>query len=75
MTNKQLIVLKYFALGYNLDKIAKKLQVSKSTIRSKLKSLNNTPEFDNVCGIRGAHKRARYNLQHPVSIDVLRGVL
>lgn len=75
MTEKQLNTLKLFALGYSLDKIAQRLKVSKSTIRSRLKVLSNIPEFDNAYGIRGAYKRAKYNLQHPVSIEELGGVL
>ena len=75
MTKKQLSTLKLFALGYSLNKIAKKLKMSKSTIRCRLNALNNTPEFDNSCGIRGAHKRAKYNLQHPVSIEELSGII
>ena len=71
MTPIQLKTLKLFAVGYSLNKIAKKLNVSKSTIRCRLTALNNTPEFDNSCGIRGAYKRAKYNLQHPVSIEEL----
>jgi len=75
MTNKQISTLKLFALGYSLNKIAKKLNVSKSTIRCRLHALNNTPEFDNSCGVRGAYKRAKHNLQHPVSIEELSEVI
>ena len=74
MTLKQLQALKLFAVGYSLDKIAQKLSVSKSTIRSRLKAINNTPEFDNSCGVRSAYKQAKYNLKHPVSIEELSGV-
>lgn len=75
MTNKQISTLKLFALGYSLNKIAQKLNVSKSTIRCRLSALNNTPEFDSSCGIRGAYKRAKHNLQHPVSIEELSEVI
>ena len=69
MTKKQLNTLKLFALNYNIKSIAKKLNVSKSTIRSRLATLKDTFEFDNACGIRGSLKRVKYNLYHPESLE------
>lgn len=75
MTVKQLQTLKLFALNYSLDKIAQKLKVSKSTVRSRLKALKSTQEFDNSCSLRAAYKRAKYNLLHPISLEELSGIL
>lgn len=71
MTERQLNVIKLFAMGYGLDSIAKKQKVSTSTIRAKLKILaKRFPiEFDNACGIRNAYKRSKYNLEHPLNIN------
>ena len=71
MTTKQINTLKLFAMGYSLDKIAQKLCVSKSTIRSRLKVLKPTTAFDNACGIRACYKRLKYNLLNPISIEDL----
>ena len=71
MTTKQISTLKLFAMGYSLDKIAHKLCVSKSTIRSRLKVLKPTTAFDNACGIRNCYKRLKYNIKYPISIEVL----
>ena len=71
MTETQLITLKYFALGYSVEKIATKQKVSTSTIRSRIKLLEQRyPEyFENACGVRNAYKRLRYNVNHPSSLD------
>ena len=71
MTNKQLKVLKLFALNHSLKSIAKKLNISVSTVRSKLKILNSLPEFDNACSVRSAYKHIKYNLQNPKNLDGL----
>lgn len=75
MTKKQLQTLKLFAMNYSLDKIAQKLHVSKSTIRSRLKVLNLRPEFDNAYNIRNAYKRAKWNIEHPISIEECWGII
>ncbi len=75
MTKKQLQTLKLFAMNYSLDKIAQKLRVSKSTIRSRLRVLNLRPEFDNAYSIRSAYKCAKWNIEHPISLEECRGIL
>ena len=75
MTIKQLNTLKLFALGYPLHVIANKEQVSLSTVRSRLKTINTTSEFDNACGIRHCYKRAKANIRNPKHLNELNIVL
>ena len=75
MTNKQLQVLKLFAVGYPLHMIAKREQVSLSTVQNKLKAINNTNEFDNACGIRNCYKRAKKNIRNPQQLNQVSTVI
>ncbi len=75
MTEKQIQTLKLFAMNYSLDKIAQRLRVSKSTIRSRLKVLNPRPEFDNAYSLRCAYKQAKWNIEHPISLEECWGIL
>jgi hypothetical protein len=75
MTGKQLNTLKLFALGYPLHVIATKQRVSLSTIRSRLKAINTTSEFENACGIRNCYKQAKLNIKNPLHFDLYQKVL
>ena len=75
MTDKQLETLKLFALGYPLHVIATKQRVSLSTVRSRLKTINTTSEFENACGIRNCYKRAKVNIKNPLHFDPYQEVL
>ena len=61
MTKKQKTTLVLFAQNYSLQVIAKKQEVSLSTIRERIKSLlvNHPTEFWNATALRHTYKRNR----------------
>jgi DNA-binding NarL/FixJ family response regulator len=75
MTEKQIQILKLFALGYPLHTIAIKQQISISTVRSKLKAIHATNEFNNACSTRHCYKRAKANIRNPKQLNELSIVL
>ena len=71
MTDKQKKTLVLFAQNYSLQVIAKKQDVSYSTIRERIEALskNHQKEFNNAVGIRESYKRTRDTLRNPMSLD------
>lgn len=61
MTTKQIQTLLLFAQNYSLVAIAKKMRVSLTTIRQRIKALgkNYSKEFGNAVALRRAYKRDR----------------
>ena len=68
LTNKQTITLILFAQNYSLVVIAKKMRVSLTTIRQRIKALSNnhSKEFNNALGVRESYKRVRDGLRTPL---------
>ena len=71
LTKKQTTTLVLFAQNYSLPVIAKKMRVSLTTIRQRIKALSkhHSREFNNALGIREAYKRTRDAIRNPVSLD------
>lgn len=77
MNNKNLQFIKLFALGYSLKTIAYKQGVCVSTTRDRLHRFKaKYPcEFENACSLRRAHKQLKFNLENPISIDDVAGLI
>ena len=71
MTEKQITTLVLFAQNYSLPIIAKKMRVSLTTIRQRIKALskNHSREFNNAIGVRESYKRTRDSLRNPMSLE------
>ena len=71
MTTKQTTTLVLFAQNYSLPVIAKKMRVSLTTIRQRIKALSNnhSREFNNALGIRESYKRTRDGIRNPGSLE------
>ena len=71
MTTKQITTLVLFSQNYSLPVIAKKMRVSLTTIRQRIKALSkhHQREFNNALGVRESYKRTRDALRNPASLD------
>lgn len=71
MTKKQTQTLLLFAQNYSLPVIAKKMSVSLTTIRQRIKALskNHSVEFGNALGVRESYKRTRDGIRNPGSLE------
>jgi len=74
MTQKQINTLILFAMGLPFHKIARRERVSISTVRSRLKAINNTNEYNKACSIRNSNKRLKYNIKNPLQISSIDAV-
>ena len=70
MTEKQIKTIILFAQNYSLQVIAKKQQVSLTTIRERIKSLskNHYREFGNALALRESYKRIRNSMRNDIRI-------
>ena len=70
MTEKQIKTIILFAQNYSLQVIAKKQQVSLTTIRERVKSLskNHYREFGNALALRESYKRTRNGIRNAIRI-------
>lgn len=79
MTNKQVETLVLFAKNYSITIIAKKLKISRQTVKSRLNRIQKQyPEyFDNALSIRQSYKSIKRGLQRALSeadIEYLFGI-
>lgn len=71
MTEKQTTTLVLFAQNFSLPVIAKRMRVSLTTIRERIKTLskNHSIEFNNALGVRESYKRTRDALRDPENLE------
>ena len=67
MTNKQKKTLILFAQNYGIPAIARKQEVAKSTIKTRLRQISKSypEEFDTASAIRESYRRTKYRLKYP----------
>ena len=72
MTKKQTKTLVLFAQNYSLPVIAKKMRVSLTTIRQRIKALskNHSREFNNALALRNSYKRTRDSIRNAARIGL-----